>query len=414
MASTGRAADLAAEQAARTSYSRLIAYLAARIRDVAAAEDALADAFRSALETWPSDGIPDRPEAWLMSCARHRIGDAARHRDVRERAAPTLRLLTEEAAERTGQADAFPDERLKLLFVCAHPAIDVGARTPLMLQAVLGLDAARIASAFLVAPATMGQRLVRAKARIRDAGIAFAIPEPGELPERLDSVLDAIYAAYGTGWEEATGGDRRSGGLAEEAVWLARLAVQFVPGEAEALGLLALMLFCESRRRARRTKTGDYVPLSEQAVELWCEPMIEEARAALAEAAALRQMGRYQFEAAIQSAHALRATTGRVNWKSIARLYDGLVEMAPTTGALTGRAAALAEDFGAAAGIAALDAIEPGRVRTYQPYWALRAELLSRIGRTADARQAYVRAMGLTEDRAIRAFLLKRSASLGT
>ena len=200
----------------------------------------------------------------------------------------------------------------------------------------------------------MRQRLVRAKAKIRDARIAFDVPEPQELPDRLDAVpqelpdrldavLDAIYAAYGTGWEDAAGADPRRRGLAKEAIWLARIAVHLLPEAAEARGLLALMLYCEARRPARRTEAGAYVPLSDQDVGLWCQPMMEEAKGSLAKAAALHRLGRYQLEAAIQSLHAMRLATDQVNWPSIVRLYDSLVDLSPTIGALTGRAAAVAE-----------------------------------------------------------------------
>lgn len=399
--------------AARASYSRLVAYLAARTRDVATAEDALSEAFRAALETWPSRGVPDRPEAWLLTAARRRVIDMSRRKSVRDQAAPTLTLLTEEATERAASESEFPDERLKLLFICAHPAIDVGARTPLMLQTVLGLDAGRIGSAFLVAPKTMGQRLVRAKAKIRDAGITFEVPEYQELPERLDAVLDAIYAAYGTGWEDAAGADPRRRGLADEAIWLARLASHLLPDAPEAHGLLALVLFCEARRPARRTGTGAYVPLSDQDVRLWHRPMIEEAKQALAKAAALQQLGRYQLEAAIQSVHAMRLTGDEVNWTSIVRLYETLVEISPTMGALTGRAAALAEEGGAEDGLSALNAIDTGHAETYQPYWAVRGELLARLDRVAESDAAYARAVGLTEDPAARAFLETKRRELG-
>ena len=206
------------ELVARESYGRLVAYLAARTRDVAAAEDALADAFLTALRTWPRDGVPGKPEAWLFTTARRRLIDRARHERVHAEAEPTIRLLVDGLSPGGAMDDLeFPDDRLKLLFVCAHPEVDRGMHTPLMLQVVLGLDAATIASAFLTSPAAMGQRLSRAKARIRDAGIAFEVPDRRELPARLDAVLDAIYAAYGTGWDDVAGSDPRRGGLAQEA-----------------------------------------------------------------------------------------------------------------------------------------------------------------------------------------------------
>jgi RNA polymerase sigma-70 factor (ECF subfamily) len=282
-----------------------------------------------------------------------------------------------------------------------------------MLQAVLGLDAARIASAFLVAPAAMGQRLVRAKQRIRDAGIRFEVPERGELAARLDSVLDAIYAAYGSGWDDVAGADPRRRGLAEEAIWLGRLAARLLPDEPEALGLLALMLHCEARRAARRTDAGRYVPLTQQDVGRWSRAMIDEAEATLVAASRFGRPARFQLEAAIQSAHAQRAATGRTDWDAIALLYEGLVRLVPGIGARVGHAAALAEARDARTGLAALDRIAPTTVQAYQPYWALRGHLLMRLGRRLDAMPAYERALGLSEDRAVCDFLLDRLLTAG-
>jgi RNA polymerase sigma-70 factor (ECF subfamily) len=394
----------AIELVARASYGRLVAYLSARTRDVAAAEDALADAFVAALRTWPRDGVPVRPEAWLLTTARNRLIDRARHERMHANASDTLEVL----ARRVDEADdgAFPDERLKLLFVCAHPEIEPGVHTPLMLQVVLGLDAAAIASAFLTSPAAMGQRLTRAKARIRDRAIPFEIPDRDALPPRLEVVLDAIYAAYGSGWDDVEGADPRRRGLAQEAIWLARVLLQLLPGEPEAQGLLALMLFCEARRPARRTASGDYVPISAQDTGLWTTPMIEEAERWLSAAAAHQRIGRFQLEAALQSAHTDGQRTGRTDWEGIAVLYEGLVRAAPTAGALVGRAAALANAYGPGAGLAALEHIDAASARNYQPFWAVRAHLLACAGRTSDATDAFDRAVGLTEDPAIRRFLL--------
>jgi predicted RNA polymerase sigma factor len=270
------------DRAARDSYGRLIAFLAARSRDMASSEDALAESFRKALETWPAAGVPDNPEAWLLTVARRQLTDEARRFRVRTGAQSTLLAITEEAQD-LANSDIFPDERLKLLFICAHPAIDAAARTPLMLQTVLGLDAARIASAFLVKPAAMGQRLSRAKAKIRDAGISFELPETGELGTRLHAVLEAIYASYGSGWDDVSGSDPRRKGLASEAIDLTRLLARLMPAP-EVGGLLALMLYCESRREARRTSAGGYIPLSEQDPAKWSKTMISEANGILAKA----------------------------------------------------------------------------------------------------------------------------------
>jgi RNA polymerase sigma-70 factor (ECF subfamily) len=397
----------AIEAVARESYGRLVAYLAARTRDVAGAQDALGEALLAALETWQRNGVPQKPEAWLLATARRRLIDRARHERVRAASVPTLELITEEADE-AASPDQFPDERLKLLFVCAHPAIDPGVHTPLMLQSVLGLDAARVAQAFLVSPTAMGQRLVRAKAKIRDTGIAFEVPEERELPQRLDAVLEAIYAAYGSGWEDAAGADPRRRGLADEAIRLARVLVQQMPKEPEARGLLALMLHCEARRPARRSPEGRYVPLSEQDVQLWSMPMIEEAELELTAAAKLGRPGRFQLEAAIQSVHAERAHSGRTDWHAIASLYEGLLKLAPTLGARIGHAAAVAEVNGPEAGLALLNEIELAVVGAYQPYWAVRAHLLKKPGREAAASEALERAIGLSEDDAVRRFLLEQ------
>jgi len=403
-----RDAGQAAELAARASYGRLLAYLAARWRDVARAEDALGDALLAALETWPRTGVPDNPVAWLLTAARRRLVDGARHAGVAAAAEADLKVMLDERAD--ASPAAFPDERLALLFVCAHPAIDEAARTPLMLQTVLGLDAARIASAFLVAPATMSQRLVRVKAKIREAGIRFEIPAPGELTARLDAVLEAIYAAYGSGWEDVAGADPRRHGLAEEAIWLGRLVARLRPDEPEAQGLLALMLHCEARRAARRDAAGAYVPLGFQDLRRWSRPMIEEAEEVLAGAARLKAAGRFQLEAAIQSVHAQRVRTGETDWEAVTLLYEGLLRHAPTIGARVAHAAALGEARDAEAGLAALDAIPPDEVATYQPYWALRGHVLTALGRAAEAGEAYDRAIGLSEDPAVRAFLLGRRA----
>lgn len=397
-----------AETAARDSYGRLLAYVAARTGDMADAEDALAEAFAAALETWPRTGAPNNPDAWLLTAARRKLIDAARRAKTRADAAAEL----ERIADEPGQADAtLPDERLRLLFICAHPAIDPSARTPLMLQAVLGLDAARIASAFLTRPATMSQRLVRAKAKIKASGARFETPDMEALPERLDAVLEAIYAAFSAGWDDAAGADERRRGLAEEAVWLARLAARLLPQEPEALGLKSLLLHAHARRNARRDGQGRYVPLGAQPPSLWDLDMAREAEAALRAALAARRLGRFQLEAAIQSAHAARALTGRTDWAAISRLYQALVRLRPTLGALVGHAAALGEAEGPAAGLSALRDL-PDEAESYQPYWAAQAHLLAAVGRLAAARTAYARAVGLCEDSAVRTFLIGRAEQL--
>ncbi len=397
----------AIERVARESYGRLVAYLSSHTRDVASAEDAFGNALVAALTSWPRDGVPQNPEAWLLTAARHSLIDVIRHQRVVLESEPTLEFLTENSTETT-LSTQFPDERLKLLFVCAHPAIDQAMHTPLMLQTVLGLDAARIAQAFLIAPKTMGQRLVRAKTKVRDGGIQFEIPQERELPQRLDAVLEAIYAAFGIGWDDMVGVDQRGRDLAEESIWLARVLLQLMPNEAEVEGLLALMLHCEARRGARRAPDGRYIPLSEQDPALWSLPLIEEAEHHLGAAYKQGRSGRFQLEAAIQSVHADRARSGRIDWAAIALFYKQLIHVSPSIGRKTGYAAAVAEVNGPEAGLAILDAIDAAVVSAYQPYWAVRAHLLQRLGRTPEAADAYNRAIGLAEDPAVRQFLLQK------
>jgi len=405
------ATHAAIETVARDSYGRLIAYLAARSGDVAGAEDALGDAFIAALKRWPAEGVPEKPEAWLLHVARNRMIDAARRKQVRQESETFLQQITEEAASVAATQEYFPDERLKLLFVCAHPAIDPSAQTPLMLQTVLRVDAARIASAFLVSPAAMSQRLVRAKNKIRDAAIPFRVPEPPEWEERVSFVFDAIYAAYTTGWESLMETASTHHALAAEAVALGRTLTQLMPREPEAHGLLALMLHCEARREARYTSRGDFVPLDRQDTALWSQSMIDEAETHLHLAAAFKRMGRYQLEAAIQSVHANRAKTGHIDWKEIALLYEGLVRIAPRIGSLVGRAVAIAQTGEPAVGLAALDGIPSEQTADYQPYWAARGHLLRLLNRNDEAVEAFNRAASLTDDPALREYLLQRSTT---
>ena len=405
----GSTTHAAIETVARDSYGRLIAYLAARSGDVAGAEDALGDAFVAALERWPAEGVPEKPEAWLLHVARNRMIDAVRRSQVRQKSEKFLQQIAEEAQTVAKAHEHFPDERLKLLFVCTHPAIDPAARTPLMLQTVLRIDAGRIASAFLVAPAAMSQRLVRAKNKIRDAGIPFCVPESPELNERVSFVLDAIYAAYTTGWESLMETVSTHHALAAEAIALGRMLTQLMPREPEAHGLLALMLHCEARREARYTE-GKFVPLDQQNTSLWSQSMIDEAEGHLRSAAAFKRMGRYQLEGAIQSVHANRARSERIDWKEIALLYEGLVRIAPGIGSLVGRAVAIGQAGEPVAGFAALEQIPSDRTADYQPYWAARGHLLRLLNRKNEAREAFSRAASLTDDPALRQYLLEHSA----
>ena len=404
-------ASITADRVARSSYGKLVAFLATRTHDVAAAEDALSEAFASALADWPVHGCPANPEGWLLTVARRKAIDAARKRSRGEAAAEQILLAG--ALDAAGADTEIPDRRLALMFACAHPAIDAGIRAPLILQVVLGLDAALIASAFLMSPTAMGQRLVRAKTKIRQAAIPFRIPERDELADRLDAVLDAIYAAFAEGWNDPTGTDPARRDLSDEAIFLARLVAELLPGQPEALGLLALVLHAEARRRARRNDRGDYVPLADQDPGRWDAGMIDEAEAQLRRASAFGVIGRFQLEAALQSAHAERRRTGRNNWISVLELYDALRMVSSSPVVAINRALAVAEVHGARSAIDEFNhiAVEK-RLTEYQPYWAARAELLARTGDMAGARQAYEIAIGLERDAAVRRFLQQRQSFL--
>jgi len=373
----GLSAAAAAEATASRSYGKLIAFLASRTRDVAAAEDALSAAFESALHDWPAHGVPANPEAWLMTAARRSLIDAARRRKTRDDAVADLLLIADASTDPSTDDGhdahcAIPDDRLLLMFACAHPAIERSVRAPLMLQTILCFDAATIASAFLVAPRGMGQRLVRAKAKIKQAGIPFRLPDHDNIAERLDTVLEAIYAAFTEGWSDPAGTEARHRNLTDEGIWLGRLIVVLLPEEREALGLLALMLHARARRDARRDAQGGYVPLAEQDPTRWDARLIDEAEALPLRASAMGtrgSTGRYQLEAALQSAHVIRRRNGRADWPAIVQLYDALAALTGSPLVEINRAVAVAETRGAAAGLAVLDAVaDDPRLADYQPY----------------------------------------------
>jgi RNA polymerase sigma-70 factor (ECF subfamily) len=383
------AADVA-ERAARQSYGRLLAILSAGTRDLTLAEEALAEAFARALKFWPRQGVPENPEGWLLTVARNGVSNLYRRDRTRAAATEELILRAEERADHIAQAD----ERLSLMFVCAHPAIDPAARTPLMLQTVLGLDAARIAAAFLVPPATMGQRLVRAKARIKELRLRFALPEADDLPGRLADVLEAIYGAFGADWDGAEGS-----GLPDEAIHLARVLRTLMPEEPEVNGLLALMLYIHARRAARKGEV--FVPLSEQDAALWDRDQVIEAEGLLTQASRAGRFGRFQCEAAIQSVHAQRAISGRLNLEALDTLHDLLARHHPTVGGTVAHAAVRRMKGDTTGALAMLDLLPESARASYQPALVLRAHCLRDLGDPAAARAA-VEAVAATGDTRVR------------
>jgi predicted RNA polymerase sigma factor len=399
-----RVADLV-----RDSYGRLLAVLAAPTRDIAAAEDALADALERALARWPDDGIPDNPEGWVLTVARNRL------RDMWKSAAYRTTTVIDEIGDApiTLEDDmpAIPDRRLELMLVCAHPAIAGNIRTPLMLQTVLGVEAAAIAEAFAVEPATMAQRLVRAKKRIRDAGIPFVLPERDDLAARLPAVLEAVYGAYAIDWQLSPQGPPIDT-LSAEALHLALVLADLLPAEPEALGLAALVCLSESRREARRAEGGRFVPLDEQDTARWDTTLIARGEALLRRAHGLGRPDRFQYEAAIQSAHCSRARTGRVDGETLRKLYRAVLRVAPSLGAAVAAAAVDGEIDGPNAGLRALDAITDPAVGRFQPAWSARAHLLAEAGRPVEAVEAYRRAAELTKDPGLADYLLRRIRNL--
>jgi predicted RNA polymerase sigma factor len=397
-------------QVARDSYGRLVAVLAAPTRDIAAAEDALADALERALERWPDDGIPANPEGWILTVARNRLRDkwkSSAHR-------MTAPLDEFESAPTSLEDDmpAIPDRRLELMLVCAHPAIAANIRTPLMLQAVLGVEAAAIAEAFAVEPATMAQRLVRAKKRIRDAGIPFVLPERDDLAERLPAVLEAVYGAYAIDWQLTPQGAPIES-LTAEALHLALVLTELLPDEPEVLALAALVCFSEARRPARRTADGAFIPLDEQDTSRWDTALIARGESLLRGAHKSGRPGRFQYEAAVQSAHCARLAQGRVDHHALQKLHRALLRVAPSLGAAVASAAVDGEVDGPDAGLRALDAITDTAIERFQPAWTTRAHLLAEAGRDADAAEAYRRAIELTADPGVAEYLSRRLRDTG-
>jgi RNA polymerase sigma-70 factor (ECF subfamily) len=408
-----KTAKLAAEHAARDSYGRLLAILSSRTRDIALCEDALSSAFAKAIETWPENGVPDQPTAWLLTVARRQMLDNWRHDNIVAAATGTLLTTMDELSHDTPQ-ETVPDERLRLMFVCAHPAINVVARAPLMLQTVLGLDVNRMAGAFLTAPSTLAQRLVRAKNKIRDAGMSFEYPESKDLPERLQDVLEGIYAAFGTGWDNIDGADTERRGLTVEAIELCHVLCKRLPKEPEPLGLLALMLFCEARSAARLCADGYYIALNQQDTTRWNMRLVTEAEALLLQAAQIGVMGAFQLEAAIQSFHTQKYLGAAAPSSALVMLYDALVAIQPTLGGQVSRACAIAQHSGPGAGLAALDALDANLVTQYQPYWAAKAHFYAQDNQVKPAQTAYRQAIGLAQSDAVRQFLTQALANVTT
>lgn len=399
-------ARTAAERAARESYGKILAFLATRWRDVALAEDALAEAFASALARWPEDGVPTSPERWLAAVAHRKLLDHARHERLRARPDIVGALASVEQAE---EPAPFPDDRLRLMLVCAHPAIDAAIRPALVLQTVLGLEVKVIAPAFLLSAETLNKRLVRAKAKIRQAGVPFEDPEPEDLPDRIEALLEALYAAYFIGREGtlAEGDDRDE--LRDEALSVLRVIGEKLPNDPEVAGLLALVLFCEARRPAQSTPDGQFVPLLQQDTTKWDPRLLREAYETLGRAARVGREGPFQIEAAIQAAHCYRARTGEVPWSDIVALYEKLLASHPTIGATVGMAVATAHaDRSPERGLALLLGVDSKRVESYQPWWVALAHLYDMAGRLDEAEHALRRAIGLTTHPRVRAYLTRR------
>lgn len=399
------------EHIAKASYGKLLAFLSVQFKDIQACEDALSESFQIAYEKWSLEGLPKNPEAWILTVAKNKMIDFFRSVEVRQKATSTVEMLIDESHD-VSVAHELIDERLKLMFVCCHPSIDESVRTPLMLQTVLGLESAEIASAFLVSPSAMMKKLVRAKQKIKLAKIEFRVPGVGELEDRLEFVLEAVFAIYGMSWDNLSVSENSIKDLDSEAIHLAQVLVQLLPEASEPKGLLAMMLFCESRKQARRNSNGEFVPLDQQDIQKWDSGLILQAETLLREAFSQQKIGRFQLEAAIQSAHTARVSQKLNNWKEIVVLYNGLISKVDSLGARVSQAAAMIELHGAQLGLKYLNEILNEKVMSYQPYWVVKAHALEKLNQKLEAQNAYDRAIGLSEDIAVRKYLLDRKLAL--
>jgi RNA polymerase sigma-70 factor (ECF subfamily) len=398
----------------RAESRRVFASLVRLVRDFDLAEEALHEAFAAAVERWAVEGVPDNPRAWLVSTGRFKAVDALRRRGTFTGLQPELaaRLVEVAAANAARAGEEIEDDRLRLVFACCHPAIDPAVQVPLTLREVCGLTTEEIAAAFLAAPATLAQRIVRGKSKIRDAGVPFAVPSAEELPERLEVVLAVVYLVFNEGYSATTGESVTRADLSGEAIRLGRLLVELLP-DAEAIGLLALMLLQESRRRARASPEGDVVLLEDQNRALWDADLIAEGRALVARALSTRRVGPYTVQAAIAAAHASALTPEATNWQRIAALYDTLLAVHPSPVVELNRAVAVAMRDGPAAGLGLIDALlVRGELGTYHLAHAARADLLRRLGNRDAARAAYERALALAHQEPERRFLMKRLSQL--
>ena len=398
----------------RDESRRVLATLIRLLGDFDLAEDALHDAFAAAVDQWAQDGVPDNPRTWLVSTGRFKAIDGLRRRKRFDASLPLLaEQLEDDATEMEWDDEGVEDDQLRLIFTCCHPALSPEARIALTLREVCGLTTEEIARAFLTAPSTLAQRIVRAKAKIRDAGIPYQVPSQAELPERLDTVLQVIYLVFNEGYSASSGDSLTRSDLSGEAIRLARLLIELLP-EPEAVGLLALMLLHESRRTARTSPDGDLVLLEDQDRSLWNQDQIAEGTVLVERALESRRFGPYTLQAAISAVHAEAPAPDATDWAQIVGLYDVLMRVNPSPVVELNRAVAMAMRDGAEAGLALVNAIlERGDLTDYHLAHSARAELCRRLGRTADARDAYERALALTQQEPEQRFLERRLAALG-